>query len=221
MTRLKKIGAWYMLEDEGDKGIINYLHNTPNSVSGWHEFLVDRLEPRFLQKRVAIDCGACYGMISVPLAQCFEQVHAFEISPRTYIALQANTSHYNNIIPHNVGLSDRTRTVAIDNSLLSGANKIVHNSEHEAQVVTLDSFDFENVDFIKIDVEGHEYDLLLGAVKTLQRCKPLVYIEIHQSSASFRNTFTILLDAGYVLTALDRGSDYIFEHKTKIKEYVQ
>ena len=42
---------------------------------------------------------------------------------------------------------------------------------------TLDSFELPEVDFLKIDVEGHEVQVLAGARDTLRRCRPIVLIE--------------------------------------------
>ena len=42
---------------------------------------------------------------------------------------------------------------------------------------TLDSFNFTNVDLIKIDVEGYENDILQGALHTIQYNKPVLVIE--------------------------------------------
>jgi hypothetical protein len=42
---------------------------------------------------------------------------------------------------------------------------------------TLDSFDFPNIDLIKIDVEGFEGEILKGAMETIERHKPVLVIE--------------------------------------------
>lgn len=44
-------------------------------------------------------------------------------------------------------------------------------------LLTIDSFKFPRCDFIKIDVEGMELETLQGAVETLKRCKPMLYVE--------------------------------------------
>jgi hypothetical protein len=46
------------------------------------------------------------------------------------------------------------------------------------QVETLDSYCFQDVGFIKIDVEGYEKFVLEGAQQTIQRCRPTLQLEI-------------------------------------------
>ena len=54
------------------------------------------------------------------------------------------------------------------------------SEEITVRVSTLDGFAFDDVDLIKIDVEGHELSVLRGAIQTLQRCRPALIVEIEQ-----------------------------------------
>ncbi len=58
-----------------------------------------------------------------------------------------------------------------------------------------DLFDGEDFDFIKIDVEGMEMKVLAGLEKTIQRCKPMMFIEVDDDNAE---AFSVWLsEAGY------------------------
>ena len=46
----------------------------------------------------------------------------------------------------------------------------------------------ETIDFIKIDVEGAEYGVLKGSIKTLRRCKPAVIFEFGLGAADYYGT---------------------------------
>ena len=50
---------------------------------------------------------------------------------------------------------------------------------------TLDSFEFEEVDYMKVDVEGFELQFLKGATDTILRTKPVLNIEIKNNCESF------------------------------------
>jgi FkbM family methyltransferase len=59
--------------------------------------------------------------------------------------------------------------------------KATNNPTQTAQQRTIDSFGFENVDLIKIDVEGTELFVLQGAVKTITQYLPVVQVELRDT----------------------------------------
>jgi hypothetical protein len=48
--------------------------------------------------------------------------------------------------------------------------------------ITLDSIKPKDVDLIHLDVEGHEYNALKGAVKTITKYKPLIVVEMTEKT---------------------------------------
>ena len=67
------------------------------------------------------------------------------------------------------------------------------SSKHDDHVIIIkteifdnfiDNNRIENVDLIKIDVEGAEYNILNGMRKTLERFHPLIFLEIHPTMIS-------------------------------------
>lgn len=68
------------------------------------------------------------------------------------------------------------------------AHPIIENIEVEVR--TLDSLISNewHIDFIKIDVEGGEFDVLQGAVATLQRCRPLILFEYGKGAGDYYGT---------------------------------
>jgi len=46
-------------------------------------------------------------------------------------------------------------------------------------MITIDSLNIEDLSFMKIDVEGYESEVLLGAKETLHRCQPIIQMEVH------------------------------------------
>jgi hypothetical protein len=66
----------------------------------------------------------------------------------------------------------------------------------------------EPPDIIKLDVEGHEFDVLLGAGKLLLAKKPLLSLELHPNLLANRDTSALAIaeyleDAGYVFRDTD------------------
>ncbi len=72
---------------------------------------------------------------------------------------------------------------------------------------TLDSFGFDDVDFIKIDVEGHERNVLAGASETIRRCRPTLLVEIEQrhSDEPFGDRLAFFQSFGYRASYLKDG----------------
>lgn len=92
------------------------------------------------------------------------------------------------IAVHEVALTNKnTGTVGIqDHPEHGGHNFTVYDPAQvkkqqnivEVPCRTIDSYDFENVDAIKIDVEGSELFVIEGAKNTIDRCRPSVQVEI-------------------------------------------
>jgi FkbM family methyltransferase len=65
-------------------------------------------------------------------------------------------------------------------------------------------------DFVKIDVEGWEYDVLVGMDETARRGKPVIFVELHaandaQEIANYRRVITWLVDHRYVVKHVESG----------------
>jgi FkbM family methyltransferase len=149
----------------------------------WYERdLLDDIYSRRPQG-VAVDVGAHAGNHTVWMAAvCGLKVHAFEPNPATRHQLQ-----------HNVALNSLTGRVTIHPEALgahesrarlvelqagnSGMVSVEPDAAGTVRVQPLDNFGLENVDLIKVDVEGAELDILRGAKETIRRCRPVLYIE--------------------------------------------
>jgi FkbM family methyltransferase len=66
--------------------------------------------------------------------------------------------------------------------------------ESYVKVLTLDSFNLNKATLIKIDAEGVEFEILEGAINTIQSCKPVIIFEHHYKSKADLNKFVIFFD---------------------------
>lgn len=136
------------------------------------------------QFRVAVDGGAHIGTWSVALAKRFQLVYAFEPAQDTFNCLALNTKHIYNVVRSRRALGEHDSHCLVKDDILrpgnSGARIVewdVGFGNNNAQGVALDSYVFEDVDFIKLDVEGGELLALKGATETIARYKPTIMIE--------------------------------------------
>ena len=144
-----------------------------------------------------IDVGANVGIWSKPLSKIFKIVHAFEPEKENLECLNKNIKGLDNIKVHNNALSDRNGDgyLYTGNKKNCGNNAIPYEasmkkkwftSEDLVPVQTLDSYKFgfgdskpRRVSLIKIDTQGHELQILQGAIETLKKNKPVVVFEMN------------------------------------------
>lgn len=136
-------------------------------------------------KGIVIDVGANIGTHTLIYAQTADHVFAFEPQPFVFNNLCANLL-LNNIVgvtPVMAALSSHsgysTMRIQDPTVLNSPAGCRLGEGEHRVSMRTLDSLGIAPISFIKIDVEAHEFDVLEGAIETLKRDMPVVYVEIH------------------------------------------
>lgn len=153
-----------------------------------HDPLIDVIRPH-VKNKLFIDVGANTGVFSYYLGRDAERVIAFEPFPETAVQLQT----FNRAIDVQIcALSNTTgtstfyvptknnRAILTRCSLNQDANPGYELTAIDVAVKRLDDFEFSNVGGIKIDVEGHEWDVIRGAVDTLARNKPCLVIEVEE-----------------------------------------
>lgn len=136
-----------------------------------------------------VDVGANNGLYTHALAKRGALVEAFEPQPECAAVLQAYASRRRpqNVRVHSVALSATPGIGTLHlppGSASSPSASLRATPDNEAALEVhlqpLDAFEFYDLKFVKIDVEGAELDVLQGAAETLQRCRPLLFVEIEQ-----------------------------------------
>lgn len=133
------------------------------------------------RRRVALDVGAHVGLWAMWLVREFQYVHCFEPIPLHGDLLSHNMPSDNYEL-HRVALGDKAGRVRIDVPPGVTGNAHVVPGAPNTDMVTLDSFQFDPsgfhmVDFIKIDVEGFELQVVQGAKATLLAHRPYMVLE--------------------------------------------
>ncbi len=150
---------------------------------------------------VVVDAGANFGtyaLASAAVVGPLGRVHAFEPQRLIYnmlcgsVALNALT----NVICHNVALGDQTGLIECpqfdyfkpmnfgsvefgdrQNEPLGQMRRYEKTSAETVGLTTLDRFNFERLDLLKVDIEGMEMKFLDGAKNTILKCRPIIHIE--------------------------------------------
>ncbi|MDX2099030.1 MAG: FkbM family methyltransferase [Leptolyngbyaceae cyanobacterium bins.59] len=175
-----------------------------------------------------LDIGANIGCTALLFGKLAQEVYAFEPSPTTFSFLEKNitSSGLTNIFPKNIGLGTEpgeypltlapsNRAVAfVSNQTQAGTGHIVEKIIIRPLDEVVQSLHLTKVDFIKIDVEGFEGQVLKGATQTLKTHQPIVVLELnHWCLNAFQRTsvpdfFDLLRSQFPILLAVD-GSGYL------------
>jgi FkbM family methyltransferase len=190
-------GIDFLFSNDGDAQEILYHAN----FTQWYE-RTRRDFSRWLKKAdIAVDVGANMGFTSVVISQLVGSggiVHSFEPSPRIYEKLRkiVDRNHLTNVVCHNQGCGRRTERLELwtpessGNASLRPATDIVGRTLRK-DVVEIRAIDedlgpkLQRLDFLKIDTEGFEIDVLAGSANTIARHQPVIYIEL---SAEYRES---------------------------------
>lgn len=127
----------------------------------------------------ALDVGAHYGSWTRHLARRFERVVAFEPTPDTYACLERNVIGFPNVAIHPAAVGERSGRVSLGPGKMYShpGMETINGDEGDVPLVRLDDLTFPKVDFLKIDVEGYELNVLKGAKQLLKRDRPVVILE--------------------------------------------
>jgi FkbM family methyltransferase len=189
----------------------------------FEKFLVSYLRHFINPNKNVLDLGANIGTHSVIYSNYIDSnstVYSFEPQKVVFDILVKNIELNNckNVIPFNFGCSNVNNVfymnACYENKDNHGAFRI-DSTLNEAnglkiECKVLDELGITNVGYVKIDVEGHEYEALLGMKTILLRDKPVIMIEIHDSCPTKNDTITLLVELGYVTHYKLSHCDYIF-----------
>ena len=177
---MKLVGGLWMPEHEHH--MVEWMQSPKNKVlvdgKLTYQWKKQVLAMTFVQKwRVAVDVGAHCGFWSMHLAQRFRTVHAFEPIELHRACWEANvTTKINEAILHPCALGEEDSTCAMFTTPHSSGGSYVQG-KGSIPIKRLDGYDFQDVDFIKLDCEGFELFALRGGQETLKRCKPAIIVE--------------------------------------------
>jgi FkbM family methyltransferase len=164
--------------------------------------LVREFERHVVPGTTALDVGAHIGSLTLPLAQRVGlegHVYAFEPQKKVFRELVYNVrlNELHNVTPLRFALSAEPGIIEMNPTAEKDGQTSIGTGGDRAEARTLDSFGFFNVSLIKIDVEGHEAQVLRGARETISRCHPVILLEIWQPNRV--KVMLILKEFGYTV----------------------
>jgi len=224
-------------------------NNNANMTTNGEFFLlrqVLRQEREAIHKFVAFDVGANVGQwttLLLDLAEELPLVHCFEPSPVAFSKLQAAIAKHRageGVFCINAGLSDLEGTRALHiNEGSSGINSfykrrleglgISYNESETVQVTTVDAYcrkkGIAHIDFLKIDVEGHEFAVMQGAKEMLKN-QAIDYMQFEyggcwiDSRTLFLDVYDFAKSFGYIIgKIMPKGIEFFNKYDQRLETF--
>ena len=157
----------------------------------------------FIKKKdVVLDIGSNIGRYTFKLSSLVGEkgiVYSFEPMPKSFLILSSllYLSEKKNVIPINLAISNKTKKIIMDQKSSKSKN-FLFDTNTESKIInkftkkSLFRYSFriddmnikEKVSFLKIDCEGHELEILMGASNLIKKNKPIILVE-NNSKALF------------------------------------
>lgn len=176
---------------------------------------IPRILARLKNRRTVVQAGGHCGVYPRLYSELFKHVFTFEPELQNFTHLAYNCTD-TRITKLNVALSDRNEllSMAMVSYQNTGMNKVLPRGIHGliGYGMTLDSIKPVDVDLIHLDIEGHEYEALRGAEKTIKKYKPVIVLEM---THNIDKTYKLMEKYGYeeVEDLKGHSKNAIFEYK--------
>jgi FkbM family methyltransferase len=184
---------------------------------------------------VVFDIGANVGQSALRLRQVFPDstIHCFEPSPKTFAALRDNIGQRDRFVLNQYAVGSQCGALQLhehDTSQLSSLLPMGPDGyspfsfSTEVPVITLDEYcarsGVEQIDFLKIDTQGYDHQVLLGALPMLERHRirlilaELIFSRMYGGAVRCEETISLLAQRGYrtidVYTEESNWADFLF-----------
>lgn len=156
------------------------------------DFIKDYVAPG----SVCVDVGAHFGLYAIILAK-YNNSRVYGFEPTSYSAEIFSENIRYNLVDEKIDVIQKAVSSkigqltfyvqdthgAVSNSLVDYWHSDENKNKVLVEVVTIDSF-FDDIkyDFLKIDAEGVEYDVLIGATQTIKKYKPKIILALHPNA---------------------------------------
>jgi len=155
------------------------------------------------QRRTVFQAGGNFGIYPLELAKHFDMVYTVEPDIDNYRALKQNIANSTKIIPMRAGLGSRDGRAAMDRIAPTNCGAHMIKQGDEFDIITIDSYNLTDCDFIQLDVEGSEHDALLGAIDTIELTRPVITLEMKGLGERYgytdQDTINLLASLGYAV----------------------
>ncbi|MBS8121547.1 FkbM family methyltransferase [Candidatus Vampirococcus lugosii] len=217
-----------------------FLYNNDDTLGKSSQYFEHHLQ-HFLDdtenKKLFVDIGTNIGFYTLYAInkKGFQKSICFEANPDTFKVLNKNIELNNldkNVDLKNFGLGDKEdKLTFLQNKTHTGGSKFISSEEKSNytgenyniidvnikkfdDIISNKNIDINDIGFIKMDVEGFEYNVLIGMKETLTKLNKgtKLFIEIWGKHPKLEETKKFIQDNGFVLKE-NIGSNYLYIKK--------
>lgn len=199
----------------------------------WESHIVNFLKNNLNNESIFIDIGSNYGWHSIISSNICKEVHSFEPQKVMYEIQKMSLIENNidNLKLYNLGLGETNKVSEMSkiNYFVDGVNigdLSIGVGGEKIEVKTLDSFNFNKVDIIKIDVQGYEKFIIEGSIETIKKFKPILIVEFEEFQLNkfgygSKNLFDKIREFDYEIYFLEYvyPSDHVCVHKSMVSDF--
>lgn len=175
---------------------------------------------------IVLDIGANIGLHSIYFSGLAKDgcILSFEPSLATFSFLVSNVANITNIVPINLAVSDEGKIADFFHTSDNAYSSLIDTKRKEVVSVIkvpcmkVDDVVFglrlDRVDFVKIDVEGLEFEVLKGMVGVISKYQPVIFCEIYKGKHSNQQpdeTVQFLIEKGYRALVMCKGKLVAYE----------
>lgn len=183
---MKQVKGWYLPTYDQHYEEWMHINNEASYQRMQREYAIAQVK----QFRTVLDIGGNIGFWSRDFCTLFDHVEIFEPDKSNLECLYKNLEGHTNYNVNEVGLgAEQTTKEFFISSTTSGGHSVFRDQIFEDNVTKahielkkLDDYNFENVDLIKIDTQGSEFDILQGGRETLLANDCVLNIEIEHKN---------------------------------------
>jgi len=220
---------------QGFKMFTDWRHYRGYIYGNWEPVATEAIVKHVQRGMCVFDVGAHLGYYSLLFSKCTGpegRVVSFEAARGNFSTLQRNitVNNIDNIEPINLAVFSKSGTIPMSLSTADtgsgnwSISRELNKDSIQVQTISLDQFCEANhvlPDFLKIDVEGAEYDVLLGGRDTIGRCQPAMLIELHHFDGNLASNLVpgLLRDWNYRIQWLEKWpqTSQILAHPSSAK----
>ena len=169
-------------------------------------------------RKYIVDVGGHVGLWSRPMIQRANTRYIWAFEPNSSVreCYVMNMSRFDNYTIYPIALGDKNTkgylNVEKDNS---GNTNIDPIKSGDTEIKTLDSFNLKQIDYMKVDAEGYEYNIVQGAKETIERCKPFVHLEMKTKRMRHTNKdYTKLLNTMNYKEVFRIGAEVLYDYNS-------